>query len=194
MRGYSMSAGKPIGQLDLSYDDPSGFYAGLSASVVAHEGINPLALQENIGFAKRLSSGPTIDVGVVQSNYTRHTGRYQAQSYTEVYAGLTGRNFASHVYLSPNYFDSDVWTLYGELDAGMELADKLRLTAHVGALTQLRGPESEALHYDWRVSVARELGRFSAQLSLTGGGPGRDYYDHGWHSRTVLVLGVSSIF
>lgn len=194
LRGYSMSAGKPVGQLDLSYDHRSGFYAGLSATVVAHDGLNPLALQESIGFARKLASGPTIDVGVVQSNYTRHTGRYRPLSYTEVYAGLIGRNVASRVYLSPNYFDPGVWTLYGELDAGMRPTDRLRLTGHVGVLTRLRGPGRQAAQYDWRVGAAHELGRFSVQLSLTGGGPGRDYYEHRARSRTAVVLGVSRIF
>src|SRR4030095_5232687 len=82
LRGYSLSAGRPVGQLDLSYDDPGGFYAGLSASLVAYHGVKPLGLQENIGFAKPLAGGPTIDVGIVNSNYSRHSGHDRPLSST----------------------------------------------------------------------------------------------------------------
>ena len=193
LRGYSLSAGRPVGQLDLSYDDPSGFYAGLSASLVAYHGVKPLGLQENIGFAKRLTGGPTVDVGIVNSNYSRYSGHDRSLSYTEVYAGLIGRTVASHVYLSPNYFDSGVWTLYGQVDAGVRPAKKLKLSGHVGALTYLRGGLDNRLHYDWRIGASRELGRLSTELALSSGGPGRDFYDHGFHNRTTLVLSISCI-
>jgi uncharacterized protein (TIGR02001 family) len=193
LRGYSLSAGDPVAQLDLSYDHPDGFYAALSASIVAHEGVNPLGLQENVGFAKKLDGGPTIDLGIVNSNYSRHSGHNRSLSYTEAYAGLIGRNVASHVYLSPNYFDSGVWTLYGDIDAGIRLLKKLNLTGHAGALKYLHGGDDDKLHYDWQVGVKREFGRFAAQVSLSGGGPGSDFYYGREHNRTRLVMGVSCL-
>ena len=65
LRGISLSAGHPIAQLDLSYDDPGGFYGSLSASTVlsSEYGLRPLGLEENLGYAKKLKSGPSIDVG-----------------------------------------------------------------------------------------------------------------------------------
>lgn len=195
LRGYSMSAGNPVGQLDLSFDHRDGFYLGLSASAVVHpgRGLKPLSLSENVGFAKRLKSGPTVDVGIVNSYYTRHSGRYRTLSYSEAYVGLIGRNLASRVYVSPNYFYPGVWTVYGELDTAVRPAGKLRLTAHVGALAQLRGPAGSKPHYDWRIGAAHDIGPFSAQLSLSGGGPGRDYYEDSTRSRTAVVLGLSYI-
>jgi uncharacterized protein (TIGR02001 family) len=196
LRGYSLSAGRPVGQLDLSYDDRSGFYAGLSASVVAYHGVNPLGLQENIGFAKRLSGGPAIDFGILNSNYSRHAdylGQERSLSYSEVYAGVIGKNVASHVYLSPNYFGYGVWALYGEVDASVAPARKLRLTGHLGALTYLGGGGGGKSGYDWRIGVSREVGPLSAQLAVTGGGPGRDNYRNDYHSRTAVVLAISTI-
>ncbi len=198
LRGYSLSAGRPVAELDLSYDHSSGLYAGISGSIVAHDGVNPLGLQESIGYAVPLGRGPTLDLGIVNSNYSKHSGHYRSLSYTELYAGLIGKNVASHLYLSPNYFHSEVWTLYGDLDVAVQPARKWRLTGHVGALTYLHGSEYDPEHarsqYDWRVGVARELGRFSLQAALSSGGPGDDYYDYGEHSRTALTFGASCIF
>jgi len=194
LRGYSLSAGRPVAELDLSYDHLNGLYAGLSGSVVAHDGLKPLALEENVGFAKKLRGGPTLDFGIVNSNYSRHSGHYRSLSYTEAYAGLIGRNVASHVYLSPNYFHSDTWTLYGDIDAAIQPARKWRVTAHVGALNYLHGAPDEKSQYDWRIGVTREIGRFSAQIALSGGGPGRDYYYGREHNRTALVAQLNCIF
>lgn len=160
--------------------------------MVVHQGVKPLGLQENIGFAKKLDSA-TIDVGIVNSNYSRHSGRDRSLSYTEVYAGLIGKNVASHIYVSPNYFDSGVWTLYGDVDAGVRLSKKLSLTGHAGVLTYLHNGNDDKLHYDWQVSVKREFGRLTAQLAMSGGGPGSDFYYGREHRRTRLVIGVSCI-
>jgi uncharacterized protein (TIGR02001 family) len=198
-RGYSLSAGRPVGQVDLSFDDRSGFYAGVSASVVAHHGVKPLGLQENIGFVKQLPNGPAIDLGIVNSDYSRHSGHiddsghYRSLSYTEAYVGLIGKNVASHVYLSPNYFDSNVWALYGEVDASVAPAKKLKLTGHLGGLTYLSGGSRRKTGYDWLIGASRELGPLSAQIAVTGGGPGRDFYRNDYYSRTAVVLSLSTI-
>jgi len=66
-RGYTLSDSRPVGILDLSYDAQNGFYGALSGSIVAtrHDGLQPLGLQLNGGYAKRLSSGLTVDTGIV---------------------------------------------------------------------------------------------------------------------------------
>ena len=58
-RAYSLSAGRPVASLDLSYDDPGGLYGGLSATAVmgGEDSFRPLGLVLNGGYAKRLSSG-----------------------------------------------------------------------------------------------------------------------------------------
>jgi uncharacterized protein (TIGR02001 family) len=196
LRGYSLSAGHPVGQLDLSYDDPSGFYGSLSGSLVvsAEYGIKPLGLQENVGYAKRLGTGPTIDVGVINANYSRFTGYERSTGYTEVYAGLVGKLFSSHIYVSPNYFHSGSWVAYGEVDAGFRPARKLRLTAHVGTLVPLESGYASKVQYDLQIGATREIGPLSLHVSFGDGGPGRDFYEDRWHNRRALVVGATYVF
>jgi uncharacterized protein (TIGR02001 family) len=197
-RAYSLSGGRPAGFLDFSWDDPSGAYAAASASAVATsgDGLQPLGLQLNAGYAQRLSSGTTLDAGIVHSRYSRYSSRGSGKSYTEVYCGIAHGLFSSRVYFSPHYFNSGTSTLYGELEGGVAPAAKLRLTAHAGLLVPLRsnaGGDDYRPQYDWRLGIARELGRLSLQAAWTGGGRGRDYYRGREHRRNRLLLGLSFI-
>jgi len=196
LRGYSLSAGHPVAQLDLSYDDAEGFYGNLSGNVVysTEYGLRPLGLQENIGYAKRLAGGPSIDVGVINSNYSRYTRYGHSAGYTEVYAGIVGKVLSSRIYLSPNYFNGGTWMAYGEVNAGISPVRKLRLTAHVGSRIPLHGALSQRVNYDWEVGATREVGRLSLHLAVTGGGPGRDYYEGVAHRRRALVAGATMLF
>ena len=195
-RGTALSAGHPVAQLDFSYDDPGGFYAGVSASLVGSTeyGVKPLALQENVGFAKRLKSGPAIDIGVINANYSRYTGYGRSTGHSEVYLGVVGKVLSSHIYLSPNYFHSGTWTAYGEVDAGIGVTRKLRLSAHVGALIPLSDGYSPRTQYDWQVGAARDVGPISLHLTFADGGPGRDLYEGRWHHRRALLAGATYIF
>lgn len=196
LRGISLSAGHPVGEISLSYDDPGGFYGTLSGSVVVSSeyGLRPLGLQEDIGYAKRLGDGPTIDVGLLNANYSRYTGYARSSGYTEVYAGLVGKVLSSHVYVSPNYFHSGAWAAYGEVEAGIQPMRKLRLTAHVGSLVSLDSTYASRVQYDWQISATREVGPLSLHATFSDGGPGRDFYEDGWHRRRALVVGATCVF
>ena len=195
-RGYSLSAGHPIGIVDLSYDNSGGLYAAASASALASsaDGIRPLGIQVNGGYAKRLASDVTLDVGVLHSNYSRYSSAASANSYTEVYAGVAHGFLSSRIAFSPHYFERGARTLYGEIDANVSPVRKLQLTGHFGVLVPIHyrdeNDESET-QYDWRLGAAREVGRGSLHLITTGGGPGRDYYRGHSHSRNALILGLS---
>ena len=156
--------------------------------------MKPLGLQENVGYAKRLGRGPTLDLGITNANYTHYTGYERPTGYTEVYAGLIGKLVSSHVFLSPNYFHSGSWTLYGEVEAGISPVRKLRLTAHVGALVPLQGGYSSRTQYDWQLGVSREVGPVSLHVALSDGGPGRDYYEGRIHRRRALLIGATCVF
>lgn len=197
-RGYSLSEGHPVGIVDFSYDDPSGAYAAISGSALAssRDGIKPLGLQLNAGYAKRLSD-VTIDGGVIHSAYSRYSSRGYANSYTELYAGLAYKFLSSRVAFSPHYFEHGARTLYGELDANVSPARKLHLTGHAGLLVPLDyGDDSESItaQYDWRIGISRDIGRASLHLIGTGGGPGRDYYNGRAHERNAVIAGVSWAF
>jgi uncharacterized protein (TIGR02001 family) len=196
-RGYSLSGGRPAGFLDFSWDDPSGAYAAASTSAVATtgDGLQPLGLQLNAGYARRLSSGTALDAGIVHSRYSRYSSRGSGNSYTEIYGGIARGLFSSRLYFSPHYFDSRTSALYGEIEGGVAPAAKLRLSAHAGLLVPLRhaGGDEYRAQYDWRLGITRELGRLSLQAAWTGGGPGPDYYRGREHRRNRLVLGLSFI-
>lgn len=196
LRGYSLSAGHPVAQLDLSYDDSGGLYGNLSGNVVYSReyGLRILGLQENVGYAKQLKGGPVLDVGLINANYSKYTGYQKSTGYTEVYAGLIGKVLSSHVYLSPNYFHSDTWTAYGDVSAGIRPLRKLRLSARVGARVPLRGGYSSVVNYDWEVAATREAGPLSLHLMVSDGGPGRDYYEGKWHGRRSVMAGATFLF
>jgi uncharacterized protein (TIGR02001 family) len=194
-RGYSLSGGHPVGILDLSYDAPNGFYAALSGSVVATRALQPLGLQLNGGYAKRLSSGLTVDVGVVHSNYSRYSSRNASKSYTEVYAGLAGKILSSRISLSSDYLKPGAWTLYGEVDANVPAGKKLRVTGHVGFLAPLdrRGYSGDTLRpeLDWRLGLARDVGPVSLSVAWTGISRNRDLYQERSYGRRALIVGIT---
>jgi uncharacterized protein (TIGR02001 family) len=197
-RGYSLSDGRPIGELDLSYDDPSGLYGSVSGSVVAtrHDGLQPLGLQLNGGYAKPLTPSLTADLGVIHSHYSHYTSRGASWSYTEVYAGLSGKYLSGRVYLSPDYLRQGLWTAYGEINANVPAGKVLRFTGHVGLLIPF---EREVDYYpyrsefDWRLGVARDFGPITASASWTGLNRGRDLYQERSHRRNALVLGLTYV-
>lgn len=194
-RGYSLSAGRPVALLDFAYDDPSGLYAAASASVVAsRDGVRPLGLQANIGYAKTIGSGLTLDVGAVHYRYSEYSGSDHSRDYSEIYVGLSHKWISSRVYFSPHYFDAGTRTVYGEVNASFSPADEWNLEGHAGTLVHLSSRPGAYIwrtEFDWRAGVSREIGRASLHLALSGGGPGPDHYYGRPHHRTALVAGVS---
>jgi len=161
--------------------------------MVAHEGVHPLALQLNGGYARRLRSGVTLDAGALHSIYSYHARGYETSD-TEIYAGAAYKFLSSRIYYSPHYFGSGFQSVYGELDANFSPAKHLNFNAHVGLLGWLHTPD-DGYHYrteqDWRIGATREFGRLAVHADLSGGGPGKDYYDNYPHERTWLVFGIS---
>jgi len=195
-RGVSVSDGDPVGTLDLSYDDPSGAYAAASGTLVASsEGIKPLSLQLNAGYAKEVRAGLTLDLGIVQSKYSRYSTTVHGDAYTEAYAGLTFKSVTARVHLSPHYFESGRWTLYGELNHGLVLTRKLSLNSHVGLLVPVRSDRDVDSHgqFDWRVGLDRQLGRFALHAAFTGARGVRHYDQQRAHSGGALIVGASLI-
>ena len=182
-----------MGTFDFAYDDPSGVYTSLSATAVANGGIEPLRVEAGLGYAARLASGLTFDVGGVRSHYSHYSSQGHSNSYTELYVGIGRQAISSRLSFSPHYFNYGTWTVYGEVEGNIGLARKLQLNGHVGLLVPVRTSSNMAKYkdqYDWSVGLARELGRASAHVALSGGGPGRDHYREYHHSRTSLVLSL----
>src|SRR3954468_3929079 len=69
-RSRSLSSGHPVVTANLDYDDKSGFFVdGSVTAVLGGERPGVLGVQGNIGYATRLSSKLSIDVGVLRSQY-----------------------------------------------------------------------------------------------------------------------------
>lgn len=198
-RGISLSDGRPVGILDVSYDASNGMYASLSGSVVAtrDEGLKTLGVVLNGGYAERLRSGLTLDGGIVYSRYSHYSGVDSGRSYTEVYAGLIGKVLGARVSVSPNYLGAIKWAVHGEVEAHLDLSQRTYLDGELGALVPVgrsgyRGSYSGQL--DARVGIARRLGPVSLHAAVTGHTGSAAVYGVRNHGRVALVLGVSSTF
>jgi uncharacterized protein (TIGR02001 family) len=196
-RGRTLTGGHPAASAEIDYDDKTGLYMGASiAAAIAGPDPGVVNVQGNVGYANRLSTSLTIDLGVVRSQYTARV-RGTPFHYTEFYAGLSSHGLSARLYYSPDYLAPSVGTLYGEVEFSATPADKWQVSAHVGKLAFVanRPPAfSPSGSYDWRVGVSRQVGRISLQASVTGGGPGQEYYAGEYHERTAVVGGISLAF
>jgi uncharacterized protein (TIGR02001 family) len=193
-RSYSLSQGRPVAILDFAYDDPSGFYADAAGiGVFRRDGPEPLGLQLTGGYAKRLKSGTTLDFGITHSAYSRYSSAARGNSYTEIYAGVARGGLSSRIFLSPHYFESGRWSVYGEVNAHISPAQRWIVEGHVGVQVPLHASYGGRYQRqsDWRLGVTRELGRLSLHASWSAGAPGRDVYRGNAHSRSAVVLGAS---
>jgi uncharacterized protein (TIGR02001 family) len=192
-RGVSVSGERPVAILDLSYDAPNGLYLATSATLVASGRIEPLSVQFNGGYARRVGAVTTIDLGAVHSSYSRYSTAVAGGSYTELYAGLTHKSLTARVHLSPHYFHSGTWTLYGEVDHSLGLARNLSLDSHVGLLVPLRSRDNLNLHpqVDWRAGLNRQVGRVALHLAATGARGIRRYAGDHYRRHAAIVIGAS---
>jgi len=171
VRGYSMSHSRPAAALSLSYDHASGAYLN-GLAIISRDGDDDPALTgviENLGYARRLSSRASIDLGLVHSEYFQRYGTVGTGRYTEAYVGLATPHLSSRLSYSPDYFRHGVSTLYGEVNVGWETVAQIRLDAHVGYLDCLDAPPWRrcSSQYDWRVGVSRQFERLDLNASLS---------------------------
>ena len=198
-RGEATSGGRPVATFDLSYDHPGGFYLGGSITGVAtaRSGVRVLDTAIYVGVAHRLESGPTIDVGVIDTRYSEYGGLGRAAGYAEVYAGVLGERVSTHLHFSPGYYRRDVSSFYAELDGVLDPAATWRVSGHVGVLVPVSGPARGATpraSYDWRVGVQRPIGRFDLRLALTGGAPAHERYGWPLSRDPALVISLGCTF
>lgn len=193
-----MSQGQPTASLDLAYDGSSGVYAGIAGVAVAtsHDGLQALSLSEYAGYAKRLSSGPTLDLGLTHASYSEYYGGRDRTGYSELYAGLIARHVTARLYYSPSYFSGHEQTLYSEVESAVRPARDWRLSAHAGMLTRLQGSEPARVgrtQFDWRVGLARAVRSFEVEVAWSGAGPDKPPYARD-RSRSGLVLALRRDF
>ena len=196
LRGYSLTEGHPAFFAQASYDDPSGFYLGLSGLAVVSDDPRFLGVIGNAGYARRVGKHATIDAGLLRSQIRRAVPGDAGFEYTEVYAGAYVGPVTARLYYSPDYRTSRQPTLYGELEAHVDPLPKWRLSSHLGLLTYLSSTAyypPEETHGDWRISAVRQIGEFELHAALSGGSP-NTYFGFRLHRRTALTLGGSVTF
>jgi hypothetical protein len=118
--------------------------------------------------------------------------------YTEGFVGATRGALSAYVFVSPNYYRSGFWTIYGQIEASVSPAENWHVTGHFGSLNYLDHPVGvrprHESYYDWRLSAAREFGGIELRAAISGGGPGRQYYYGARSSRTAVTAGASVNF
>lgn len=201
-RGISQSWMGPALQGGLELSLPRGAYLGASGSSVSrHSYLDGRALELDLygGWRTELLPGWTGDIGLLHYNYPgarvpRGDGsggvRYDT---TEAYLGVTNGGFSAKwsLALTP-YFglrDSTAATAFAEalpgsgssrgssyLDLNYQhpLGDWAVLGLHAGH-TQVRN-YSELSYADWRVSLARSWGPWTATLAWAGTSADTRYY------------------
>ena len=197
-RGRSLSSGQPVAMASISYDHPSGIYVdGAVVAQLAGYGAGVTRLQGDVGYAVKLDSALSLDVGVQRSQYTANYSVGRAAHYTEFFVGLTRRRVSARVYYSPDYLRAGTTTLYTEAEVAIVRSEKWHLSAHAGRLFYLSLSPAYANfrdQYDWRVSLSRDVHGFELHAAVSGGGPGADFYSGGTHARTAVVVGISHVF
>jgi uncharacterized protein (TIGR02001 family) len=198
-RGVSVSDGRPVGIVDLSYDAANGLYAGLSGSVVASrwDRLEALSVILNGGYARRLRPGLMADIGFVHTRYSHYSGVGSGREYNEIYAAVSGKLVGARVSVSPNYLGTIRLAAHGEVFGHLDLTRATSLDGDVGVLLPVRHSAVQGSYraqLDGRLGVAHRIGRVTLHADVTGRtGSGAVYSVRG-HGRVALVLGISRAF
>ena len=126
LRGYPLSAGRPVATAQIGYDDASGIYLNLSATgEIDRDDLLFLGVQGNIGYARRLNPVLSINTGIARTQFRSRLCKRATQLHRSL-SGLASGPVSARVYYSPDYDRADVSSLYaesgGDLSAGDELA------------------------------------------------------------------------
>jgi uncharacterized protein (TIGR02001 family) len=192
-RGDSTSGNRPVATFSIAYDDIHGPYAGISFTAVAagQWAIEPLRSTQYLGYAKRLKSGVSLDVGIshrISSHY--YTGEY-GREFGEAYVGIIGRRVSTHVFFSPDYDGHGGDSLYGEVDGVLLERGDWSVSGHAGALAPPKDDpaQSRSVEFDWRLGATRRFGRTAISLTGVAATPAHD--SNGWRGTFVLSLSRS---
>lgn len=198
-RGRSLSDGRPVATVDLSYDSKDGLYAGGSATAIL-TGKNRAGLmgaRTFAGYAARTSGGIGLDAGVAAYLFTNRYSGNRNDQYVEVYAGLSRGPLSGYLRFSPDYLGRGTPVVYADISAARQIAPDWRLSGHIGLLVQTSGAPDlggRRTRYDTRIGVTRTFGPFEAQAAWTLAGPGGRYFQGPWHGRSAVTLSLRRSF
>jgi uncharacterized protein (TIGR02001 family) len=128
-RGNLVNETRPTPQLSLDYDSPDGWYAGVFLSPVRLSGEHDnLQLIGFGGYSGKLAQRWRWEAGLQRST-TRQGTRLD---FNEVYVGVSGTDFSSRLFYSPNYAHTGLQTLYGEVSGRHRLTERNSVFAQAG--------------------------------------------------------------
>ena len=198
-RGITFSDERPAAQAGLTYDDPSGWFAGAFGSTVRLA--PPGGTRANVqaiayaGYATRLSSGVSVEAGGDYSVFAGSSGL----NYGEVFVGAATENWSARIYYAPRYFGQSSNAVYGEVNASQPLIDRVLLRVHVGLLRYRYdnpyGPETAQNIVDGRIGLRFDLDVLHLEIAWVGvSNHTAAYFITGGYSPNGFVASVSLPF
>lgn len=200
-RGTTLSDRKPAAQFGVNYDAPSGVYVGAFGSTVrlaSPAGAN-FQFIAFAGYAQRVTPALSLEAG---ADYALFTGASD-DDYGEIFVGAATDTVNARVYYSPRYFGLSANGWYAELNASQPLAERVRLTGHIGFLRAsyptYYGPNYYGLAQqnvvDGRIGVAVDFDVGRVELAWVGvSDKNAAYRITGTSSPNTVVLTLSHSF
>lgn len=172
LRGVSLTDRRAALSADLTFDTPSGVYAG--GSVLAEDNANLGARlvghSEFLGVAGRGPSGLGWDLGLSNLDMSLVEGRHFKIAYQQVYFGLSQKDMSARLSLAPDYPRRGISTAYLDLNGVVHPSQAWRITGHLGIQTRLGpwdGRAGRRERYDVRLGLIRGLPRGELNLAVT---------------------------
>ena len=193
-RGESLSGNDPAVSAAISFDHPSGLFAGGSVTIAAGEQHPRLAsASQYAGFALRRGE-VSIEAGVIHRDYGDVIDTDYRKHYFEGFVGVSRRSLRARVYISPDYLIDGRTSYYGELNLRLLKVGKWSLNGHVGLSVipkDLDSPEHGMNTYrDWSLQVSWPVGKFSMSLGVSA----TDYPVFSESGRAKVVFAISRAF
>jgi uncharacterized protein (TIGR02001 family) len=194
-RGVSLSDGHLEPQINLGYDNPSGWYAGAFLSKVKlQEHASEVQLVTYAGYTRQMQSGLSWEAGATNSAFSQTT-RY---SYTEIFAGLASDNVSGKIYFSPNYYGDHARTIYAEINGTYPVRERIHLLGHIGFLHLLSSVDGFAppmtRRFDTRMGASAGIGDWICQLTWVATEIDRTNYPQYQRNPSAIVLSASYSF
>ena len=162
-RGVSLSNAHPVVQADLVYDCADGGFAGAMLSPV-HLAYAPANAWQSLfygGYAKHWRAQGSWEIGASYARFSRPL----ADSYGEVFAGLSWAGFSTRLYYAPRYFGQSSHSLYWESSVQQALGSASYVVLGLGALKQ--GGSSHWVE-DYRLGLGTHRFGLDWQLAYLG--------------------------
>ncbi|MGD9472303.1 MAG: TorF family putative porin [Novosphingobium sp.] len=176
-RGFSLSDGDPAIQGGIDIAHSSGFYVGTWGSSIDDlgSGLGEMELDIYGGWSGEVTSGLTVDVGLLYYAYPAKSNGYGAADYFEPYLSLSTDLGPVNATVGVNYAwdqnslgDQDNLYIHGELEAGIPNTP-ITLSAHLGYTDGFFTITSDGNAFDYSVGASvTVLGGLSLGVTYTG--------------------------